>query len=1237
MAFVHLHLHTIYSFLDGLTRPAQLMTEAKKLGMDTIAITDHGNMHGVIDFYTTAQKAKMKPIIGMEAYIAAGSRKERTQQDAFHLVLLARNNEGYRNLCRLSSQSNLDGFYYKPRIDRELLKDLAGGLIATSACLGGEIPRALMDGNKKKALAIAAEYRELFGRDNFFLELQVNGLKDQDEVNPLIMEIGKELGIPFVATNDVHYISSRHAEAQDILFCINEKKKVEDTDRMHHESREFYLKSEEEMRRLFTPLCIEAVDNTAAIAARCSVELELGKGYLPQYDTGGVPLADFLTANAKQGLEERFADGRIPKTMRDLYEQRLREEIEIIVGKGYPGYFLIVSDFIGWAKKNGVPVGPGRGSGAGSLVAYCTGITDIDPIRYGLFFERFLNPERPSMPDFDIDFCQQKRERVIEYVTQKYGVDHVAQIATFAKMKAKSAIRDVARVLGIDLSTADRLAKMVPDNFDILVRPQRFVDKLKGTDNGKVLEHLKSVYAISDEVAEDCDRLKEALGRLRIAPDDQAAVKALVFDIELYEKERAVIRGNNDYKRIIDIADQIEGLFRQTGKHAAGVVISDKPLWEYSPIFLDKDGARVTQYDKDMVEKAGLVKFDFLGLKTLTMVAHAVDLVRRKKPDFDISRIPLDDAATYKTLWTKSSKGVFQMDSAGFGKMMKQMRPDRITDLIAGVALYRPGPMASIPSYIRRKHGREDVSYDHPLLESILKETYGLIVYQEQVMQISVAMAGFSMGHADLLRKAMGKKQAEAMAKAEIDFREGAKKKQVDAGVAQRVFELMKKFAEYGFNKSHAAAYAVLGYQTAYLKTHYPHEFYSALISSESGDAAKVLEYISDARQSGIAIHPPDINRSELSFSIEAAAIRFGLGAVKNAGEGAIDEIITERQKNGPFKSLLDFTSRINQTKVNSRAMEFLIKAGAFDFTGINRGTLLAILPMALREGDKHFQDTASGQQSLFSLMAPAAKGPAADERDDKRIVRALDGKVENWDVFHTLTLERDVLGVYLSGHPASYFAREARNLGFEDIDEFLSAIEEAGGGPRTKVWLLGTVTTEIKPQKGRDGDYFLRGVIEGHNAAINFTINSIDSTTSPLIEKLKSPLPLAFRVSPRVVRNAEEGTIDRIEVSIDDLAKNVLTLTEYLTADPDRAARAVIDAPCEVIGAAKDIIKKLCTRSGVEEIEFPLAVKLCYPDKGGAAYLERNAWLSEERIRMLKDHFGPDRFYFVRRQGTGQ
>lgn len=1223
MAFTHLHLHTIYSFLDGLVKPAELMTRLKVLGMDSVAITDHGNMHGAIDFYVAAKEKGIKAIIGMESYIASGSRLEKSEKDQYHLVLLAKNEQGYKNLCLLSSQSFIDGFYYKPRIDREILRDHCEGIIATSACLGGEIPKALEMGNRKKALYIAKEYQELFGADNFFLELQVNGLKEQVELNIKLLEMGKELGIPFVATNDVHYLTAKHAVAQDILFCINEKKKVEDMDRMHYETDQFYLKSEEEMRALFAPVCMEAVDNTSHISKMCDLKIETDKSYLPHYDTGGIELGKYLADISETGLKKRFADDGLTQDKWPEYHARLSEELKIISDMKFPGYFLIVADFIRWAKDNDVPVGPGRGSGAGSLVAYATRITDIDPLLYGLFFERFLNPERISMPDFDIDFCQDKRELVIQYVTNKYGKERVAQIATYSKMKAKSAVRDVARVLNIDLGTANKLAKIVPDDLDDLINPQ-FSLKTK-----KITADIADRYAIAQDETADVDVLRNRLKKLKAAPDDQKLIDTIISSIDQFEKERQLINNTPDYKKIIDVASQIEGLLRQPGKHAAGIVISDKPIHEYSPIFMDKEDNRITQYDKNFVEKVGLVKFDFLGLKTLTMIRHAERLIKRRVPGFDISRIPLDDKGTYKMLWDKSTKGVFQSESAGFEKMLHQMKPDRIHDLIAGVALYRPGPMDIIPNYIRRKHGKETVEYDHQWLEEILKETYGLIVYQEQVMQISVKMAGFSMGGADTLRKAMGKKEKAKMAKMREQFIEGAKLKNVEAAIAEKVFDLMAKFAEYGFNKSHAAAYGLICYQTAYLKKNYPQEFFSALISSESNRAEKVFSYISDAKSMGINIYPPDVNSSELDFSIQENSIRFGLGAIKNAGEGAVEEIITERNSKGSYKSLFDFTSRVNQSKVNARTVEYLIRAGAFDFTGINRGTLTDILPQVAKAGEKNYQDKISGQMSLFGAMGLDSQ--VQSYSDD-----AFTGSSSvTWDIFDTLMVEKEILGVYVTNHPAQLFKKDIKNLGFEMIEDITENTEHKGRS-RNKIWIAGVISTDIKPQKGREGDYFLKGIIEGFDSTIEFTINRIENpTANPAVEKLKSKIPLAFRINPRTVFNKDDDSVAGVSASIEDIESDILTLPEYIAKECAGTAKAVLEAGTDSIAKNIELIRRLTKKFNESDMEMPLTIKISYPEKKAHASLERNTFISEKKLKELKENFGSDNFYILRKKST--
>ncbi len=1243
MAFVHLHLHTIYSFLDGLVKPAELAKKLNKLGMNAVAITDHGNMHGVVDFYTTMigkdekgnynkiENAAIKPVIGMEAYISAHDRTEKVAKDAFHLLLLAENETGYKNLCYMASVAFVDGFYYKPRIDRALIKEHAEGIIATSACLGGEIPRALVDGKDDDAKRIALEYIELFGKDNFFIELQVNGIKEQEEVNPKLIKLARELGVGLVATNDVHYLSPENAEAQDILFCINEKKKVTDTDRMHHEVAAFYLKSEEEMRSLFSvygEAGTEAIENTVKIAERCNVTLDLGHNYLPIFDTGDKTPAEFLRDMAEKGLEERFLELGTPEEKKPAYRQRLEYELSVIIKMDFPGYFLIVSDFIRWAKNHGIPVGPGRGSGAGSLVAYCTRITDLDPLRYELLFERFLNPERISMPDFDVDFCQDNRERVIEYVEEKYGKPNVAQIATFGQLKAKSAIKDVARALDIPLSTAEKLAKLVPENFADMYSPQY----LKNTKD--ITKKLIEKYNVPSDTAADPDKLRKALENLRAAPEDADGIKSLTAAIDAFANERQVVRDNEDFSRIIRIATQIEGLLRQPGKHACGLVIGQKPIYEYSPIFVDKDNYRVTQYEKTNVELVGLVKFDFLGLKTLTMINHAVMLIRNKVPGFDISKIPLDDAATYKYICENSTKGIFQMESGGFEKMIHQMKPDRIEDLIAAVALYRPGPMDIIPNYIRRKHGKEPIEYEHPWMSEILSETYGLMVYQEQVMQISRKLAGFSMGQADGLRKAMGKKIAAKMAEAKVKFIAGAKDNGIPEETAQLIFDHMEKFASYGFNKSHAACYGYISYQTAYLKTHYPTEFLTALITSEAGDATKVFMYISDAREHGIKVYLPDINKSFNNFSIEENAIRYGFGAVKNVGEAAVDEIIKEREKNGDFKSLIDFTSRMSQSKVNSRAMEFLIKAGAFDFTGINRGLLLAMLPNALKEGEKAAEDKDSGQLSLFAALDTAESDSSG--MSDEELLKQIDTN-ETLDIFDSLALEREVLGIYLSNHPARFFRKDFQNLGLSSIDSVVEEVESGKRfyGQRNDSWVPGIITTDIKPVKSRDGkDYYLKGILESEESSVEFSINKIGNPLgNPDVAKLASKVPLIFRVRGRAVMTGddEEKTLEKVVFSINDIKEDVKTIDQFMlySKRDDGSFEPVLVYECseEEFRKNREELKKIFS-SEPTAFKMTMQLKINFGGSGDNIILEKQGNIDLSRLAQYKSVLGYDNLY---------
>lgn len=1241
MPFVHLHLHTIYSFLDGLVKPAELKENLKKMGMKAVAITDHGNMHGVIDFYSTMvgkgkkfNDADIKPIIGMEAYISAGDRTEKTKQDAYHIILLAKDLTGYRNLCYMASKAFIDGFYYKPRIDRVLLKEHSQGLIALSACLGGEIPKALLGGRYEEAKKIALEYQKLFGKDDFYIEIQVNGLRDQEEVNPALIRLSREIGAGLAATNDVHYLLPEHAEAQDILFCINEKKKVEDSDRMHHDSCDFYLKSESEMRKLFSvygEAGVEAIENTGKIAEKCNVELTLNVPHLPDFETEGMTEAEFLSNLARKGLSERFEELGIKEERRQEYYDRLDYELKMIEKTGFSGYFLIVSDFIRWAKDNNIPVGPGRGSGAGSLVAYATKITDLDPIRFGLVFERFLNLERISMPDFDVDFCQDKREKVIEYVSKKYGEKNVAQIATFGQLKAKSAVRDVARALNISLSTADMLAKIVPDSFSELLSPQ-FCKK-----TASVTADMAEKYNIPAEVVNDPDKLKAALNNIPLESSDAACIKMLQTEIEAYAGERALIKNNDDFKKILRIAPQIEGLLRQPGKHACGIVIGQKPIFEYSPIFIDKDDYRVTQYDKNMVELVGLVKFDFLGLKTLTMINDAAELVKEKDSSFNISNIPLEDAATYRFLCEKSTKGVFQMESAGFEKMIHQMKPDRIEDLIAAVALYRPGPMDIIPNYIRRKHGLEEIKYEHPWLEDILAETFGLIVYQEQVMQISRKMAGFSMSRADNLRKAMGKKIISEMEKMKVEFLDGADKLDIEKEVAGRVFDHMEKFASYGFNKSHAACYGYISYQTAFLKTHHPVEFFTALISSESSNSDKVFAYINDARSMGINIYSPDINKSGYSFRIEENSIRFGLGAIKNVGEGAIDLIIAEREQNGPFKSLIDFTSRVNQSKVNARTVEFLIYSGAFDFTGINRGELISMLPHALKEGEKAAADKESGQVSLFDAFNFSGDQCRTCDSDES-ILEMVENRAPI-DVFEALEHEKAVLGIYLSNHPSRLFKKDFTALGMTDIKEIIDEVESGRkyyGQKSPHIWVPGIITTEVKPQKGREGEYYLKGVIESYNAAIEFAINRIENPLADnTVVKLTSKVPVVFKSKVRIYRNRDDNTIEKISLNIENIKSDVMTLDEYIfesrRSSDNFNIRLMVETTEEMFVKEKEFIKRKMFNMNIPGMRMVVVMRIFHNETDYSLF-EGKGNVDICKMDELKNVFGSDKIYLAGR-----
>ncbi len=942
--YVPLHLHTEYSLLDGAIRIDELVQKASEYRMPAIAITDHGNLFGAIEFYKKAVKAGLKPIIGCEVYLAPGSRFSRkvlpTGEKAFHLVLLARDMDGYKNLMQLSSKAYIEGFYYKPRIDIELLQSHSKGLIGLSACMHGEVPYYIGLGDIDRAREAALRYKQIFGDGNFYLELQDNGLKEQEDINRTLVELSKELQIPLVATNDCHYLRQEDHRAHDILLCIQTGKSVHAKDRLRFETDQLYFKSPEEIKKSFSEIP-ESVKNTIEIAERCNLDLRLGEPLLPTYKLPEDRTAEQeLERLAEEGLRRKLG-GDPPEE----YMKRLQYEVKIINKMGFAPYFLIVWDFINFAKSRGIPVGPGRGSAAGSLVAYSLNITEIDPIKYNLFFERFLNPDRISMPDIDVDFCKDKRDEVIRYVAEKYGVDQVAHIITFGTMKARAVIRDVGRALDIPYSEVDRIAKMVPAGVNVTID-----------------------YALQTE-----QRLRDA-----------------------YEKDPRI-------KELIDIARRLEGLCRHASTHAAGVVISPSPLTNYTPLYKNpSEDTITTQFDMKSVEAIGLLKFDFLGLKTLTVIEETLRYLKESGKEFDLSSIPLDDPKTYQLLSKGQTTGVFQLESSGMKDLLIRLEPGRFEDLIALVALFRPGPLGSgmVEDFIQRKKGHRKVEYDIPQLKEILDETYGVILYQEQVMRIAHKLAGFSMAEADILRKAMGKKQKEQMEALQTKFVSGAVKNGIPEEKAKRLFEVMSHFGEYGFNKSHSAAYAYLAYQTAYLKAHFPVEFMAANLSKEE-NSDKVVLFIKECRQMGIQVLPPDINLSESKFRVIGNSIRFGLEAVKGIGEAAVSEILRAR-KEGPFKDIEDLLQRVDTRKVNRKALESLVKAGALD------SLVNSDAPVVLRRAkamklieelmDRRSSPGLFGQQSLLS-----------SEKEDT---------VEPWSEEELLAAERESLGFYITGHP---------------------------------------------------------------------------------------------------------------------------------------------------------------------------------------------------------------------------
>ena len=1005
-SFVHLHLHTQFSLLDGANQIEPLVRQIKTFGQPAVAMTDHGNMFGAIEFYRKAKEIGVKPIIGCEAYMALGSRHAKkdsglAHNDYYHLILLARNLTGYQNLIKLVSKAYLEGFYYKPRMDKEILKEHHEGLIALSGCLSGEIPYLIGQKDMTGAMAVAGEFQELFGKEHFYLEVQANGLDHQRIANAGLIEIHKKLGIPLAGTNDCHYLKKEDARPHELMLCLQTGKTLSDPARMKFDTDQLYVKSTEDIAPAFAEFP-GAVTNTCRIADHCELELALNKTHLPQYKAPeGYTRESYVEYLAIEGLKSRLTErpSTIPVA---VYEQRLREELMVICSMGFAGYFLIVWDIIRFARSRGIPVGPGRGSAAGSLVAYALRITDLDPLVYTLLFERFLNPERVSLPDIDMDFCMDRRGEVLNYVVDKYGSDHVAQIITFGTLGAKAAIRDVGRVLEMPYADADKVAKLVPNQLNITL-----------------------------------EQALETEPRLRELVDTDPKVRELMT-----------------------IARSLEGLARHASTHAAGVVISEEPLTDHVPLYKGANDEIVTQYSMGDVEKIGLVKFDFLGLKTLTMIRRAETLINESHPGpppLSVDLLPFDDAKTFALLSSGKTTGIFQLESSGMRDLLAGFKPDRFEDIIAIIALYRPGPMDLIPDFIKRKQGKVPIVYELPELEPILKDTYGVIVYQEQVMAIANTVAGFTLGQADILRRAMGKKKPEEMEKLRVKFLEGARQKKIAEKKAEKLYELIQKFAGYGFNKSHAAAYAVVCYQTGYLKAHHPTEFMAALMTSDMGNQDKVVGYFTECRDLGIKVLGPDVNESQKNFGVVEGAIRFGLAAIKNVGEGAVDSVLAIRADSGRFTSFFDFCRRVDLHKVNKRMLEGLIKAGAFDSLGAKRSQLMAMLDQAIEDGAAAQREREMGQTSIFGEDLNG--GEAAHDHVEPTLPN-----VPEWDQPQRLKYERELTGFYITAHPLTRYEATIHALATATT----AGITELSDGKEVR--LCGIIAT-VKSMLTKKGD----------------------------------------------------------------------------------------------------------------------------------------------------------------------
>lgn len=1151
MAFAHLHLHTEYSLLDGACRLGALCAAAKEMGQTALAITDHGNMFGAIDFYKAAKENGVKPIIGCEVYVAQRSLTEKVHgldSQRYHLVLLCKNETGYKNLLYMISKAWVDGFYVRPRVDKALLEEHHEGLIALSACLAGEIPRSLSAGDFEAAKETALWYNRVFGQGNYYLELQDHGLKEQKEILPELLRLSRETGIPLVATNDVHYIQKQDAKTQKVLICIQTNHTIDEDSGLEFETDEFYLKSEAEMRELFS-FAPEAIDNTAKIAEMCNVSFTFGETKLPHFEipNGQEPFV-YFHEKCIEGLRQHF-----PKEAPKPYLERLDYELSVIRDMGYVDYFLIVADFIAYAKSKGIPVGPGRGSGAGSLAAYCMGITGVDPMQYNLIFERFLNPERVSMPDIDVDFCYERREEVIQYVIQKYGADHVAQIVTFGTLAARAAVRDVGRALGLPYNLVDSVSKQIPRELGISIE-----------------KALKKNSALQD----------------------------------MYDKDERI-------RDLVDMAQKVEGMPRHASTHAAGVVITDKPVCEYVPLARN-DESVVTQYTMTTLEELGLLKMDFLGLRTLTVISDAEKLIRRTQPDFDMERISLTDAATYKMFSRGLTYGVFQCESAGLRSVLTRLKPRNIEDIIAVISLYRPGPMDSINDYIENRNHPEKIRYKTPMLKPILDVTYGCMVYQEQVMEIFRTLAGYSFGRADIVRRAMSKKKHKVMEQEREYFVHGLKDEEgntlccgcvqngIPADVANQIFDDMSSFASYAFNKSHSAAYALVAYRTAYLKCHFPGAFMSVLLTNVIDDAAKISTYIADCSRMGIRTLPPHVNRSMLAFMPEEKAIRFGLLAIKNLGKGFIASIVEERTQNGEFVSFYDFCKRLYGKEFNKRAVEALVKSGALDGLGLNRREMLQSLPQLVAGLDAENKRNLEGQLDIFSI---GQSQPVAYTPEYKR--------APEFPVHELLQMEKETTGLYLSGHPMAQYTTLSEKLRAVSIADILEAEDDVTSPYQdgTAVRLFAIVTAVKKKTTKNDTTMafvtmedmfgsmellvfpkiyaqFSHLLLPGNILFVEGRISLHEDEAVRVIPDRISPKPDEQALAAAPVVEKSNPTVPKVAVPTSEIRQGVFLLVDSMHSRQDEKVKnllSIFDGVTPVYLCYKDTREKFVSAKGVQ------------------------------------------------------